>query len=102
MPSYSRKVKLPGKTSQELYEKVSEGIDRFLGKVSIGKYEIERDPGQKELRVKGKIFSAVLKFQEAEIELTAQLSLLAAPFKSKLDEGITRWLAKTFDQSFHS
>lgn len=97
MPSYSRKVQLPGKTSQELFTKVSEGIDRFLSKASIGKYEIERDPGLKEVRVKGSVFSATLKCREAEMELNAQLSLIAAPFRSKLDEGINKWLAKTFD-----
>lgn len=97
MPSYSRKVSLPGKSSQELYDKVSEGIDRFMSKASIGKYEIQRDPALKEVKVKGSIFSATLKCQEAQMELNAQLSLIAAPFKSKLDEGITKWLNKTFN-----
>ena len=30
MPSYSRTVQLPGKSSQELYDKVSQDIDRFM------------------------------------------------------------------------
>lgn len=99
MPSYSRRVQIPGRTSQELYDKVSQDIDRFMSKASIGKFEIERNPERKTLQVKGSMFNATLSCGEAEMELNAQLSLLAAPFKSKLDESITRWLNKTFDLS---
>lgn len=99
MPSYSRKVTISGKTSQELYDKVSEGIDRFMSKTPVGKYEIERVPGKKELKVKSSMFNATLTCTEGQMELSGNLSLLASPFKSKLDEAIDRWLSKTFDQS---
>ncbi len=97
MPSYTRKVQIPGKSSQDLYDKVAEDIEKFLSKTSIGKYEIIRDAGQKEVRVQGSMFSATLVCQESQMELRAQLSLLAMPFRSKLDEGINKWLAKTFN-----
>jgi hypothetical protein len=97
MPSYSRRVQIPGKSSQELYDKVSQDIERFLSKASLGKFDVERDDGRKELRVKSSMFSATLACREAEMELNAQLSLLATPFKSKLDDAITRWIAKTFN-----
>jgi hypothetical protein len=97
MPSYSRRVQVPGKSSQELYDKVSQDADRFMTKASLGKYEIERDPARKELRIKTSMFSAVLSCREEEMELDAKLSLLATPFKAKLDEAITRWLSKTFN-----
>ena len=97
MPSYQRKVEIPGRTSQELYDVVSEGIEKFLSKAPIGKFDIDRDPGRKEVRIKGSIFSATLVCQEAKMELNAQLSLMAMPFRSQLDEGINRWLSKAFD-----
>ena len=97
MPSYSRQVKIPGKTSQELYDKVSQGIDAFLAKAAVGKYEVLRDPGSKELKIKSSLFSATLSCREEQMELSANLSLLAAPFKSKLDEGISKWLSRTFN-----
>lgn len=96
MPSYSRQVRIPGKTSQELYDTVAQGIDDFMNKATLGKYQIERDPAKREFRLKGPMFTATLTCAEAQMELNAQLGLLAAPFKSKLDEGITRWLSKTF------
>ncbi|MBI2712821.1 MAG: polyhydroxyalkanoic acid system family protein [Bdellovibrio sp.] len=97
MPSYTKKVDLPGKSSKELYDAVSQDIERFLSKASIGKYEIERKPEDKKVVIKGSIFSATLICRDAQMQLDAQLSLLAMPFKSKLDEGITRWLNKTFN-----
>ncbi len=96
MPSYSRRVELPGKTSQELYDKVSTDIDRFMSKASIGKFEIVRDPARKQVEVKSSMVNATLICEEGGLRLDAKLSLLAAPFRSKLDEGIDRWLHKTF------
>ena len=96
MPSYSRRVSVPGKTAQELYDTVSGDIERFLTKSSLGKVELERDPGKKEFLIKATVFSATLACMEGEMELDAKLSLFAAPFKSKLDDSITRWLTKTF------
>ena len=96
MPSYSKKVQIPGKNSQELYDKVSADIERFLEKAGVGKVEIGRDPGKKKLNFKSSMFSGTLSCFEGSIELDAKLSLFAAPFKSKIDDGIDRWLSKTF------
>ncbi len=97
MPSYQRQVEIPGKSSQELYESVAQDIEKFLAKASIGKFEVDRDPGKKEVRIRGSVFSATLLCLESRMELKAQLSLLAMPFRSQLDEGINRWLSKTFN-----
>ncbi len=97
MPSYSRKVPLAGKSAQELYDKVSGDIDRFLAKASIpGKSEVSRDPAAKTVTVTGSLFSATLVCMEGCLELQAKLSLMAAPFRGKLDEGIDKWLSKAF------
>ena len=96
MPSYSRSVKVPGKSSQELYDKVSTDIEHFMNKVSIGKFEIERDAAKKQVHVKASMVSATLICQEGSLQVDAKLSLLAAPFKGKLDEGIDKWLSRTF------
>ena len=96
MPSYTRKVTVAGKSSQELYDKVSSDIDRFLTKAQIGKFDLERRPEKKEVEIKSSMFSAVLSCRDGALELNGKLSLLAAPFKSKIDEGIDKWLAKTF------
>jgi hypothetical protein len=98
MPSYSRRVKIPGRSSQELYQVTSNDIDHFLSKAPmLGSYQVEPNPENKSLQVKSSMFSATLTCREEEIELSVQLSMLAAPFKSKLDEGISQWLAKKFD-----
>jgi hypothetical protein len=97
MPSYSRRVQVPGRNSKELYDAVAGGVERFIEKASIWKFEIEKDPIKKEVRLKGSMFKGAIICSETDIEMTGQLSLLAAPFKSKLDEGITRWISKTFN-----
>jgi hypothetical protein len=97
MPNYSRRVQVPGKTSTELFDAVSSGVDRFLEKASMGKIEVEKDPIKKEVRLKGSMFKGAIICSDTDIEVCGQLSLLASPFKSKLDDGITHWLSKTFN-----
>jgi hypothetical protein len=96
MPSYTREIKVPGRSAQELYDKVSEGIDRFVSKSSVGKYELDRDPGRRVVSASSTLFTATLYCEESTLRLEAKLSLLAAPFRGKLDEGIDKWIAKTF------
>jgi hypothetical protein len=96
MASYTRTVQIPGKTSQQLYDRISSEIDSFLSKTSIGKYTLERDPDKKEVRFQSSMASASLLCGEEKIDLTAKLSLFASPFRAKLDEGIDRWISKTF------
>ncbi len=97
MPSYSRKVDVPGKSAQELYEKVASDIERFLGKANLPvQMDIDRDSAKREVRVKSSMFSATLSCRDSELVLDGTLSLLAMPFRSKLDEGIDKWLAKAF------
>lgn len=97
MPSYSRTVQVPGKTAEELYEKVSSDIGRFLEKAAVGKVDVNCDPQRKEVKVQSSMFSATLFCREGELALDGKLSLMAAAFRSKIDEGIDRWLAKAFD-----
>ena len=96
MARYQRSVQLPGISAVTLYEKVSGEIDHFLSKAVPGNFDIERDPQRSEVRVQSSLFSATLSCEEARMGLDVQLSLLASPFKSKLDQAVNRWLAKSF------
>lgn len=96
MPSYSRKVEIPGKNADQIYEAVSRDIDKFLSKSAIGNYDVTRSSRDKVVSVSAKLFSAELTSGDNVLHLDVKLSLIAAPFKSKLDQGIDRWLAKTF------
>ncbi|MGK5082360.1 hypothetical protein WDW37_03565 [Bdellovibrionota bacterium FG-1] len=96
MPSYTRKVQVPGKSSQELYDKVSKDIGRLMEKTSIGKFDITHDSSAKSVHLKSSMFTATLVCGEGHLELNGKLSLLAAPFRSKIDEAIDKWIAKAF------
>jgi hypothetical protein len=96
MASYSREVDIQGKTAQELYDRVAADIEKFLAKSSLGNSEIDRDPAKKEVRVKSSMFSATLVCLDGKIRFDAKLGLIASAFRGKLDEGIDKWLAKTF------
>ena len=100
MPSYSRSVDVPGKTAQELYDKISADIDKFVAKAGMGKFDIAREATSKKVTVKSSLgVTASLVCEESRIRVDAQLSLLASPFKGKIDEGINWWLNKTFPKA---
>jgi len=96
MPKYYRKVELPGHTADQLYQKVSADIERFLSKTPLPSYELDRQEGDRRIRIESSMFSATLTCEDACIELDGKISLMAVPFKGKLDEGIDRWLERTF------
>jgi len=96
MPSYSRTVKIPGKSAADLYAKVSTEIARFMEKSNVGKFDIATEPAKLQVSVKSSMFSATLHCEDGALRLDGSLSLLATPFRSKIDEGIDKWVAKTF------
>jgi hypothetical protein len=96
MPSYKKNFEIPGKGAEELYKIISKEIDKFLKKTPIGDFKLDFVEDVKQFKVKSSMFSAVLTCADGRLELDGQLSLFAAPFKSKIDEGIERWLSKTF------
>jgi hypothetical protein len=96
MPSYKKEVKIPGKGSQEIFDIVSTTLDKFLEKASVGKFDVQRDTAKKTIDIKSAVFSGQLSCHEGGIKLDASLSLMATPFKSKIDEGIDKWISKVF------
>ena len=88
MPSYAKKIPVPGKSSTELYEKVSSSVDRFVEKSNMPGCEIQRDAAAHSVTLKHSMVTATVRCTDGTIEVDAKLSFLAAPFKSKIDEGI--------------
>ncbi len=98
MPSYTRVLKLEGYTADEIYEKISKDLDKLLEKdmSKFGKLNFGRDEDTKSVTLESKLVSATLLCLDGRIELDGKLSLVAIAFKSKIDEGIDRWIKKTF------
>ena len=91
---------VPGKNAQELYDRLSKAVDRLIEKnPMMGKTEVKREAEARKLHLKSSLFSATLSFSDATIHFDAQLSLMALPFRSKFDEGLDKWLDKTFNKT---
>ena len=98
MPKYSRRLEVPGRTSQELFQKTQQEIPKLLEKLAQGKYDLTSNDKKKEFSVNASMFSATLVCQEGILELDYQVGLLVAPFRFKIDAAIDRWVAKAFNQ----
>ena len=96
MASFSKTFTIPGKTSEAIYSAISTDIDRFLSKTPIGNVDVNRDEGAKKVVFKSSMASGTLTAKEGSLSVEVSLSLLASAFKGKIEEGITRWLTKTF------
>ena len=96
MPAYSKKVVIDGRSAQEIYEKVAADIAEVLSRNSLGGFDISHDPGRREVTLKSKVITATLICCEGELRMDGKLSLMAAPFRSKIDEGVDRWVARAF------
>ena len=96
MASFSKTFPIPGKTSDVIYGAVATDIDRFLSKTPLGNVEVNRDEGAKKVSFKSSMASGTLTAKDGSLSVEVSLSLLASAFKGKIEEGITRWLTKTF------
>ncbi|MBU6376167.1 MAG: polyhydroxyalkanoic acid system family protein [Bdellovibrionales bacterium] len=97
MPAYTKTIKIPGRSAQDLYEKISADLDRMVEKWGVSqKMELSRDAAARKLHVKSSMVTAILTCSEGCLILDAKLSLLALPFRSKIDEQIERWVSKNF------
>ncbi len=96
MASFTKKFPIPGKSSDVIYASIANGIDHFLSKTPVGNYDLTKDDANKKLSFKSSMASGTLSAKEGELEVEISLSFLATPFKSKIDEGVTKWLNKTF------
>jgi hypothetical protein len=97
MASFSKKFEIPGKTSEVIYGAVSTDIDRFLSKTPLGTVDVTREDAQKKVSFKSSMASGSLQAKDGELAVEVSLSFLASAFKGKIEEGITRWLNKTFN-----
>lgn len=97
MPAYTKTVKVPGLTAQDLFEKISKDIGPMIEKWGVSQgIELTRDPANRQVYLKSSLVSATLTCTEGCMVLDAKLSLLAMPFRSKIDEQIDRWVSKNF------
>ncbi|MBU6154871.1 MAG: polyhydroxyalkanoic acid system family protein [Bdellovibrionales bacterium] len=96
MASFSKTFTIPGRSSDAIYGAVSSDIDRFLSKTPIGNVEVKRDESGRKLTFKSSMASGTLSAKDGSLSVEVSLSLLASAFKGKIEEGITRWLTKTF------
>jgi hypothetical protein len=96
MASFSKSFPVPGKMADAIYTSVANDIDRFLSKSPIGNYDVKRNESAKEVAFKSSMASGTLTAKDGQLQVEISLSLLATPFKSKIEEGVTKWLAKAF------
>lgn len=99
MASYSKTFPVPGKMADSIYNSIATDIDRFLSKSPIGNYDVKRDDAAKKVTFKSSMASGTLSAKDEQLQVEISLSLLATPFKSKIEEGVTKWLAKAFANS---
>jgi hypothetical protein len=96
MPSYSKKVNVPGKSAQELYEKISHDIAQMVAKWGLPNAKLSHEPAKRQILLKAPMVDATLSCLDGELRLDAQLGLLALPFRSKIDEQVDRWVSRNF------
>jgi len=99
MPSHSKSFPVPGYNSSQIYEEVAKQIDSFLSKTPLGEYKVERLAQKQTVTFKASMASGSLIAKDGQLHVDLSLSLLATPFKSKIDEGIEKWLKRSFTKT---
>ena len=96
MANFSKIFSIPGQNADAIYTATASNIEHFLSKVPMGTFEIDRDPTEKKVSFKSSMASGTVTASEGSLRVDITLSFLASAFKGKIDEGVTKWLTKTF------
>ncbi len=96
MATFTKKFPIPGKSADTIYSAVSTGIDHFLSKTPLTNVEVNREDTSKTVNFKSSMATGSLAAVDGELHIQISLSFLASAFKGKIDEGVTKWLTKTF------
>jgi hypothetical protein len=68
----------------------------MIAKWGLPNAKLTHDPAKKEIRLKAPMVEAVLSCTDGQLNLEAQLGLLAMPFRSKIDEQVNKWVNRNF------
>lgn len=96
MASFNKKFQIPGKSAEVIFAAVSTSIEHFLSKTPLGQVDVTRDEAAKKVSFKSGMASGTLSATDGNLGVDISLSFLASAFKGKIDEGVTKWLNKTF------
>lgn len=98
MAKLKKTFSVPGFDADSIYEKMIKDIDKWKtsNEAMLGKIEIQNDPSHNKLSFTSKWVSAHLFCEDNVITIEAELGLFAMPFKSKVEEGIAKWIQKSF------
>ena len=99
MASFKKTFPLPGQSAKKIYSVVAGDIERFLSKTPLSNVQIDRDPSTNEVSFKSSMASGSLTAHEQSLTVQVTLSFLASAFKGKIEEGVTKWLTKTFGKA---
>lgn len=101
MPAFKKTISVPGLKKDEIYARVKTEVGRAQEKLKdstnpLAKFDVNFRDEICEVGVKAKLFSGSLTFRDGQVEATFDLSILATPFRSQIDEQIDRWVTRAF------
>ena len=96
MATFNKKFPIPGKSADAIYSAISTGIEHFLSKTPLTNVEVNREETAKKVNFKSSMATGSLAASDGELNIEISLSFLASAFKGKIEEGVTKWLTKTF------
>ena len=67
MPAYNKKVRVPGKSAQELYEKISKDIEHMVSKWGLPNAKLSHDAANKKVQLKAPMVEATLSCHDGEL-----------------------------------
>ncbi len=99
MRKYAKEITIPGVSAQDIYQKVTDGMDDFLDKIPIGKLAVTRHDDTQSIEIESSHVVGTLECVEGLIRVSGKLSLLARPFRPRMDAAIDSWISSNFGET---
>ena len=86
VPKHFKRIELIGLKKEQIYAKAATDIERILGKLPLGKTDLKKNDSTLSFHIKASLVEADLTCIDGAMEFNGNLSLMAIPFRSKIDE----------------
>ncbi len=99
MAKIERTLELKGQSAEEIYKKISGGLETILKQVPAKDVNLQRDDEKKTVSFDSPMASAKLQCFDGRVQFELTLGLMASMFKGKVTKAIDDWLAKALPDS---
>ena len=91
MPKLHKRIEIPGQSARDLFARIRSEMEQSLARAGVDGAKLSLRESECVVEVSHAMIAGTIRCHEGAIEVDAKLSLLATPFRSKIEGWFEAW-----------